>query len=171
VQLLAPHAHPGPYAQSGLDDDGSGFPSRERLQRPGEIFPYSPVLGPLNPLAPPVRCEVAADGAVRGSAEFGACYAGAPGAPRGLLHGGVIALVMDELLGFANIASGTGGMTGTLTVRYRSPTPVGRPLHMEAHTERVDGRKIHARGSIRHGDRLTAEAEGVFIRVTRVPGV
>jgi acyl-coenzyme A thioesterase PaaI-like protein len=132
------------------------------------VFPYSPVLGPRNPIAPPVVCEVEG-GAVRAVTSFGPCYAGAPGAPAGLVHGGVIALVMDELLGYANVVNQTGAMTGTLTIRYRSPTPLGRAVRMEARTERVEGRKVFARGAFWHGERLTAEAEGVFIRVERVP--
>ena len=67
-------------------------------------------------------------------------------------------------LGCANLASEVGGMTGTLTIRYRSPTPVGEELRLEGWVERIEGRKIFARGTIHHGETLTAEAEGVFIQ-------
>ena len=55
-------------------------------------------------------------------------------------------------------------MTGTLRVQYRTPTPIGEELRLEAWVERIEGRKIFARGTIHHGDTLTAEADGVFIQ-------
>jgi acyl-coenzyme A thioesterase PaaI-like protein len=83
------------------------------------------------------------------------------------VHGGVIALVLDELLGYVNLVHQTGGYTAVLTVRYRSLTPLERPIRMQAHQERADGRKLYTRGSLYHGDTLTAEAEGLFIRPQR----
>jgi acyl-coenzyme A thioesterase PaaI-like protein len=158
--LLAPHAHPGPYMQAGFEAD---LPEKvtdpERLTRPVMVFPYSPVIGPRNPLSPPVRFEVHG-GVVHGEVVFAPQYNGPPGA----VHGGVIALVMDELLGYVNVANQVGAFTGSLSIRYLAMTPVGAPIHMHARTERIDGRKVFARGEMRHGDTLTAEAEGIFIR-------
>lgn len=56
-------------------------------------------------------------------------------------------------------------MTGTLTVRYRRPTPLGRPLTFAAYLDRVEGRKIFVRGTLHDADVLCAEAEGIFIAV------
>jgi hypothetical protein len=56
-------------------------------------------------------------------------------------------------------------MTGTLTVRYRKPTPLRTDLRIEARCQRQEGRKIFAWAGIFHGDVLTAEAEGLFIEV------
>jgi acyl-CoA thioesterase FadM len=58
-------------------------------------------------------------------------------------------------------------MTGTLTVRYRKPTPLHTELRLAARVDRVEGRKIFASGGIHAGDLLTAEAEGIFISVDR----
>ncbi len=44
--------------------------------------------------------------------------------PPTCVHGGVIAELFDELLGISNILAGPGAMTGTLTIRYRRPTPL-----------------------------------------------
>ena len=57
------------------------------------------------------------------------------------------------------------GMTGTLTIRYRRPTPLHRDLRFEGTLERVEGRKIFTRGRCFDGDTMTAEAEGLFVRV------
>jgi len=125
-----------------------------------DFFPTSPVIGFANPVAPPVVVE-AVDGALVGSAWFDNQYEGPPTC----VHGGVIAMVFDEMLGAANIVSGNPGMTGTLTIRYRKPTPLRTPLRLEARFEGRDGRKIRTTGAIYHGDVLTAEAEGIFIEL------
>ena len=127
---------------------------------PQAFFPTSPVIGYANPLAPPVHLE-AVDGALHGTAYFDVQYEGPPTC----VHGGVIALVFDEMLGSANILAGNPAMTGTLTIRYRQPTPLRTELRLEARCDRRDGRKIYTTGEIYHGDVLTAEAEGVFIEL------
>ena len=111
-------------------------------------------------MSPPVQYTVRG-GRIHGTGTFGAPYEGPPG----YVHGGMIALAFDELLGIANITSGHPGMTGTLTVRYRRPTPLGQELDFEAWTERVEGRRITTRGRITAHGTLTAEAEGLFVVV------
>jgi acyl-coenzyme A thioesterase PaaI-like protein len=127
---------------------------------PHEYFPFSPMIGLFSPLAPPIRCERRDDG-IRGHGVLGAAYEGPPGC----VHGGIIAGLFDELLGVANIVAGVGAMTGTLTVVYRSPTPLYTELRVEARTLGVEGRKVRTIGTLHAGDRLCAEAEGVFILV------
>ncbi|HUO48430.1 MAG TPA: PaaI family thioesterase [Acidimicrobiales bacterium] len=127
---------------------------------PQDFFPTSPVIGHANPVAPPVLVE-ATDGGLVGSAWFDYQYEGPPGC----VHGGVIALTFDELLGATGIATGQPGMTGTLTIRYRRPTPLRTPLRLEARFVGRQGRKITIHGAIYDGDTLTAEAEGLFIEL------
>jgi acyl-coenzyme A thioesterase PaaI-like protein len=54
-------------------------------------------------------------------------------------------------------------MTGKLEIRYRSPTPLFEPVTFEGWVVRVDGRKIFTEGTLKAGDRLCAEATGLFI--------
>ena len=97
----------------------------------------------------------------RASADFhlGAAYEGPPG----LVHGGVAALVLDQMLGEAAGAGGKPGMTGTLTLRYRRGTPLG-----DLRCEALD-RPGRGHQDLRQGRRsatptgVTVEAEGVFI--------
>ena len=56
-------------------------------------------------------------------------------------------------------------MTGTLTIRYRRPTPLLTPLELEAKQVNVDGRKIATVGTISVDGVITAEAEAIFIEV------
>jgi acyl-coenzyme A thioesterase PaaI-like protein len=146
-------------------EQGAGPGRRLRAQPdpvgdPQEFFPTSPVIGFANPVAPPVVVE-AVEGELRGTATFDYQYEGPPTC----VHGGVIAMVFDEMLGAANIMAGSPGMTGTLTIKYRKPTPLRAPLRLEARFMGREGRKIRTYGAIFHGDTLTAEAEGIFIEL------
>ena len=73
--------------------------------------------------------------------------------------------MFDEVLGMAQSMSGRPGMTATLTVRYRKPTPLHAELRFGGTLDRVDGRKLFTTGRCFNGDLLTAEAEGLFISV------
>ena len=129
---------------------------------PAEFFPYSAIIGPLNPVAPPA--ELRWDGErILGTATFGPAYVGPPG----MVHGGIVALLFDEILGAANVCEGAGGFTGTLTVRYEAPTPLGSELELEGWVESIDGRKILSKGTISHDGTVTARAEGIFIKANR----
>ncbi len=149
-------AHDGPYAQAALDGSiGLIGQSRD----PMRIFPYSPLIGRLNPLAPPAEFRHE-DGRVIGEVTLGPAYCGPPHH----VHGGVVAALMDELLGTVNVVNGLGAMTGRLTIHYRAATPLGVPLRLEASHTGSEGRKVYAEGRILDGERLLVEAEGLFIR-------
>ena len=133
----------------------------------------SPMIGRANPLAPPLRLQVASGAGgpaaeqgtdqpvVVGTARFGPQYEGPPGH----VHGGYLAAACDELLGMAQSLGGRPGLTGTLTVRYRSPTPLHVELALRGWVERVEGRKTFTRGTVHADGRLCAEADAVFISV------
>ncbi len=123
-------------------------------------FDSSPVIGLGNAVAPPLRLNIVED-RVEGWANFGNAYEGPPGH----VHGGWVAAALDELLGMAQSLTGQGGMTGTLSIRYRRPTPLHRDLQLVGKVDRVEGRKIFTTGTLSAGDTLCAEAEGVFISV------
>ena len=125
------------------------------------FFDWSPQLGLSNPLAPPIRVAVEA-GIVVGRARFGIAYEGPPGC----VHGGFIAAAFDEVLGLTQSLSGQVGMTGTLTIRYRRPTPLNADLRFEGRVESVSGRKVSTSGRLMAGEQMTAEATGLFISIS-----
>ncbi len=128
---------------------------------PAAFFDHSPLIGLANPLSPPVTIRVEGD-RIEGRVTFGAAYEGPPGC----VHGGYLAAAFDEVLGSAQSLGGRPGMTGTLTVKYRSPTPLHAPLRFTAWVSRVEGRKIFTVGQCHADDLLTAEAEAVFISIS-----
>ncbi len=139
----------------------NGFPG----VHPQDHFPTSPMIGFANPIAPPVEVWAVhgPDGQreLRGRVTFDYPYEGPPTC----VHGGVIAELFDELLGLSNILAGLGAMTGTLTIRYRRPTPLLAPIELAARHTGTERRKVFAWGGMYHQGELTAEAEGVFILV------
>ena len=137
-----------------------GFAESSTAGTTRAMLDRSPIVGRGNPVAPPLTFTTEGDQVV-GRGKFGLQYEGPPGS----VHGGFVAAALDELLGMAQSLSGKAGMTGTLTVRYRKPTPLHVELAMAARVERVEGRKIFVSGEIRAGEMLCAEAEGIFISV------
>ena len=80
------------------------------------------------------------------------------------MHGGICALVLDQLLGEVASAGLTKPhFTGTITVRYLRGTPLGR-VRAEAWVDRTDGVKTFARGTLADAEGVTVEADGIFIR-------
>lgn len=127
---------------------------------PRALFEHSPFIGLANPLAPPIAL-VEVDGVVHGTVTFGSAYEGPPGC----VHGGYIAGAFDEVLGAVQTLSGQPGMTGTLSVKYRQPTPLHRELSFVGELVRLVGRKIFTQGRLLADGVLCAEAEAVFVSI------
>lgn len=129
-----------------------------------DFIAFSPLTGRANPIAPPL--DIWADPAQKnralGRVLFGRGYEGAPG----VVHGGHVAAIFDELLGFVQGFSDRPGMTGTLTITYRAPTPLLTELRLEGDYEGCERRKILTSGRLYAGELLLAEARGVFIMLT-----
>jgi acyl-coenzyme A thioesterase PaaI-like protein len=123
---------------------------------------YSPVYGPGNPVAPPMVADQTPDGRAEGRVTLGKPHEGPPG----LVHGGVVATLLDHVLARAVRAAGRGGLTATLTVTYRRPVPLGVALLATAELEGTDGRRTTVRGRLAAEDdpgTTLAEAEGLFV--------
>jgi acyl-coenzyme A thioesterase PaaI-like protein len=119
----------------------------------------NPVVGLRNAMSPPVVVEHETDGSCWSEFTLGPAYEGPPG----WVHGGICALVLDQILGeVASDGLSKARFTGTISMRYLRGTPLG-PLRAEAFVERTEGVKTYARGFLRDNDGVTVEAEGVFI--------
>jgi acyl-coenzyme A thioesterase PaaI-like protein len=136
-----------------------GFGEASTSGNPYAFFDHSPMLGVSNPVAPPISLRRTGEREMTGTVTFGSAYEGPPGC----VHGGFVAAAFDEVLGAAQSFSGQPGMTGTLVVRYRFPTPLHEELRFTASFDRVEGRKVLTSGAVHAGDRLCAEAEAVFV--------
>jgi acyl-coenzyme A thioesterase PaaI-like protein len=152
-------------AQAGIQEitarlrgDGLTGPYGVRFRTDGASRAWgNAVIGLRNAVAPPLVISKDERG-VHSEFHLGAAYEGPPGS----VHGGVLSLVLDQMLGQAAGAGGKPGMTATLTLTYRRRTPLG-DLTSRAWIERADGHKTWARGEICGPDGVTVEAEGLFI--------
>ncbi|MEO5838102.1 MAG: PaaI family thioesterase [Acidimicrobiales bacterium] len=151
LEALLPPADPRKYG--AFDTDTS---------HPHDHFQFDSVLGLYNPLALPVRMTWEPPLAI-GHARFGSAYEGPPGC----VHGGVISGVFDQVFNVANLQNGVAGPTANLSIDYRSPTPLLRDLVFEGWVDRVESRKVFTRGRVLHDGQVTAEAQGLFIRMQR----
>ena len=122
---------------------------------------FNPVSGQGSPIAPPLTIRRGAGGLVA-EATLGLAYEGPPS----YVHGGVSALLMDQLLGSAAISAGLWGMTARLELDYRRPVPLEAPLLLRAAVTESAGRKVVVTGTIalaQAPDLPLVEARGVFV--------
>ncbi|GAB3192057.1 PaaI family thioesterase [Geodermatophilus arenarius] len=142
---------------------GRGLHEIARVDDPetGERW-YSPVYGPGSPVAPPLVATDTPDGTATGRVTVGKAHEGPPG----LVHGGVVATLLDHVLARALRAAGRGGLTATLTVKYRRPVHLGVPLLVTAEMGETAGRRTTAHARLVAEDSpevVLAEAEGLFV--------
>jgi acyl-coenzyme A thioesterase PaaI-like protein len=98
----------------------------------------------------------------RGEVVIGPVFQGGPG----LVHGGILALLIDHAMG--NVAAGPDrpAMTVRLTMRYLRPTPLGVPLTVTVRLDREEGRRLHLTAQISANGEVTVEADAIFLKLT-----
>lgn len=94
-------------------------------------------------------------------------YQGYPG----VVHGGIVATMLDEIGGRATLISGDPNdlmVTANLDVKYRQPTPLNTPLTIIGRVTRPGKLRARAHSEIQLPDgTITAEAD---LLLTRPPG-
>lgn len=137
----------------------SQLPALDDLTTGRRVF--NPVTGIGSALAPPLAVHRDGDG-VAAEVILGVAYEGPPS----FVHGGMSALLMDQLLGSAAAAAGLWGMTARLELDYRGPLPLETKLALRAGVAETSGRKSVITGTIALADdpdRILVEARGVFV--------
>jgi acyl-coenzyme A thioesterase PaaI-like protein len=125
-------------------------------------MPFDVVIGPCNPLAPPITIEFDPPKAI-GRVVFSDAYEGAPG----LVHGAVLAGAFDIILTAANVIADGAGPTVSLSIRYLKPTRIGIESVFEGWVTRLDERRTHSEGRLVQGGVVTVEAVGEFVNMDR----
>jgi uncharacterized protein (TIGR00369 family) len=96
----------------------------------------------------------------RGSFILGANYAGGAG----FAHGGIIAVVLDEAMGKLSRLVEERAVTAEMTVEYRKPIPVDKPVVVEGWQEEVKGRNRFRVAEIRDTEgNVLARGKGRFV--------
>lgn len=122
--------------------------------------------GPANPVGLHLNFMLGEDGAVVCRTNIPDTYEG----PRGYVHGGIIATLLDETMSKAVRAQDVIGMTRHIEVDYQRPVPSDAPIRLEGRVYHREGRKHWAEAKIfaEHGAVL-AHGKGLFIEVRPRP--
>ena len=97
---------------------------------------------------------------IRGTFKLGVEYQGGPG----FIHGGIIATVLDEVMGKVNRFRGVHAVTAELNVEYLKPVKVDEDLIVEGHEVEMSGRNLILAGEIRNqSGQVLARGRGRFV--------
>lgn len=121
------------------------------------------VCGRENPVGLKMDFYLTAPGEVRANLTVPAHYEGYPG----VVHGGIIAAILDETGGRSHMEDPTRFMvTAQLNVRYRKPVPIATPLIAIGLAGERRGRVSNAKSEIHNMDgEVLAEAELVLVDI------
>src|SRR5580692_6726462 len=99
---------------------------------------------------------------VRGMLRVGAEYQGGPG----FVHGGIIATLLDEVMGKVGRFRNARTVTAELNVEYLRPVPVDEDLLLEGWEVDRKGRNLFHAGEIRDASGvLLARGKGRFVEI------
>ncbi len=87
----------------------------------------------------------------------------------GVIHGGIIATLLDEAMAKEILARGLIAVTADLGIRYRNPLKVGTRVKVSGKITQQKSRTIHASSVIEDEQgKIYAEATAVYIVVKRL---
>jgi uncharacterized protein (TIGR00369 family) len=100
---------------------------------------------------------------IRGNFRLGAEYQGGPG----FIHGGIIATLLDEVMGKVCRFREVRAVTAELSIEYLRPVPVDADLVIEGYEVEIKGRNLFLAGDIRDvSGRVLARGKGRFVIVS-----
>jgi acyl-coenzyme A thioesterase PaaI-like protein len=147
---------------AGTHTSADGWRDRSYFDQPHVFADRGILIGQCNPASPPLSLDWDGERST-GTAVFSTAFEGMPG----VLHGGVIAACLDQVLGHALICTGLPGVTGQLTVRYKQICPCDVSLVFTGWVHEDNGRTFTLKGQVHHGERLLATADALFVRIDR----
>jgi acyl-coenzyme A thioesterase PaaI-like protein len=127
---------------------------------PLELFADSVVSGAANPMGIAIRARRDGNEAVA-EVSLGPAFEGAPDRA----HGGVVAAILDETMGFLLPILGVVAFTGSLTIDYLAPTPLATPLEFRAWLRVRAGRRLYIDASGVADGTTFVRASATFIEI------
>ena len=129
----------------------------DRIRR--EVHAHCVACGSTNEHAPRLRFVASPQGGVTTSFQPNTGDEGY----NGILHGGVIATLLDAAMTNCLFAQGHCGFTADLHVRYRHPVTSGEPCALRAWIERSSSPLFTLRAELRQANQLRVTATGKFM--------
>ncbi len=138
---------------------GEKTPLSVEVGDPIEFDPFSIAGGEFHPASIGLEFRKDSEESVVATGVVDPMFAGPPER----VHGGIQALIVDEVMGALNRMLGRQAFTARLTVNYRAPAPLGVPVTFRAWVDNVDGRKITLMCTGEGPDGIFMESDGLFI--------
>ena len=141
-----------------MPDSNSSKETRFKAIR-SEVHPFCMVCGQSNPFGLGVKFDSETDGSVT------ATFLGHPALEgfEGLLHGGMVASLLEGAMTNCLFAHGCVGMAGELNVRYQEPVVIGEELSVRAWIERSAPPLYWLTAELKQGNRIKATATAKFM--------
>lgn len=84
----------------------------------------------------------------------------------GIVHGGIIATLLDEVLAWICKKRGLNALTAKLNIRFRNPAKIGEVISAHAEITDVRGRIVKGSAEVKSCDgKIIAEAEALLLRI------
>ena len=125
-----------------------------------DLFGDSVVSGRTNPLGIGLECRRYGDSVV-GTALLRAAHEGAPGRA----HGGIVAALIDETMGFVLSFTGELAYTANLSIDFVGPAPLHVPVRFTARVRDRAGRKLWIEATGEGPDGVFVRAEALFLAI------
>jgi acyl-coenzyme A thioesterase PaaI-like protein len=122
------------------------------------------VCGLENPFGLKLRFFDTAPGEVTAQVVLSDNFQGYPG----VVHGGIVAAMLDEAAGRAHMSSDIPRFmfTARLNIQYRKNVPVGQPIRLVGRAGKDRGRSAESESAIyNQAGELLAEAQGVMVNI------
>lgn len=115
--------------------------------------------GKANPRGLHLDFEYDTEGRAFAKVKLSADFAGYPG----VIHGGIISTILDEVMANVVMHSGKMAFTAKLQVRYRMSLPVDTEVQAEGWIEMAKSRTISTKARLFGKEGIYAEAEAIFM--------
>lgn len=131
---------------------------------PSKLMPINPIIGDCNAGRPDVQVHYEG-GEVHGRANLSKRFIGPPG----FVHGGITAMLADQIVAVTPGAAGLlrGGITKSLTIRYRKPVPIREEIALWGVCT-PEGDDLAASFTISTGAGVAVEGTAVIVSAERL---
>ena len=85
-----------------------------------------------------------------------------------IAHGGIVATILDEVMAWSLVDADNWGLTARLSVAFKRPVPLGRPIHAEGWITESRRRVVTTAGRMVAGGtgEVLATAEALYVAAT-----
>jgi len=132
-----------------------------------QTHPFCLVCSGSNPYGLGLKFHADNKGGVEARFDANAALEGYPG----LLHGGMIASVLDGAMTNCLFARGIVAVTGELTIRYRESVLIGPEIQVRGWLENERSPLYHLRAELKQGGAVKADASAKFMERKPIPEV